>query len=42
LMASHPATGTSFELNAIAAAVLGGTSMRGGEARLAGRSSALS
>lgn len=29
-MASHPATGESFELNAIAAAVLGGTSMSGG------------
>ncbi|TIL96960.1 MAG: ABC transporter permease, partial [Mesorhizobium sp.] len=29
LMASHPATGESFELNAIAAAVLGGTSMSG-------------
>ena len=30
LMAAHPATGTTFELNAIAAAVLGGTSMSGG------------
>jgi erythritol transport system permease protein len=29
-MAAHPATGESFELNAIAAAVLGGTSMSGG------------
>ncbi|MGO8536020.1 ABC transporter permease, partial [Rhizobium ruizarguesonis] len=27
LMSAHPATGESFELNAIAAAVLGGTSM---------------
>ena len=30
LVASHPATGTSFEMNAIAAAVLGGTSLAGG------------
>jgi erythritol transport system permease protein len=30
LMASHPAMGESWELNAIAAAVLGGTSMSGG------------
>ena len=30
LVASHPATGESYELNAIAAAVLGGTSMSGG------------
>ena len=30
LKASHPATGEFFELNAIAAAVLGGTSMSGG------------
>lgn len=30
LMASHPATGESWEMNAIAAAVLGGTSMSGG------------
>jgi len=30
LMASHPATAESWEMNAIAAAVLGGTSMSGG------------
>jgi len=30
LVASHPATGTSYEMNAIAAAVLGGTSLSGG------------
>jgi len=30
LMAAHPATGATWELNAIAAAVLGGTSMSGG------------
>lgn len=30
LQAAHPATGTTFELNAIAAAVLGGASMSGG------------
>jgi erythritol transport system permease protein len=36
LMASHPATGESFELNAIAAAVLGGTSMSGGRGTIAG------
>ncbi len=30
LMAAHPATGESWEMNAIAAAVLGGTSMAGG------------
>lgn len=30
LQAAHPATGKTFELNAIAAAVLGGTSMSGG------------
>ena len=35
-MASHPATGETFELNAIAAAVLGGTSMSGGRGRIAG------
>ena len=29
-MASHPATGESYEMNAIAAAVLGGTSLSGG------------
>jgi erythritol transport system permease protein len=36
LMASHPATGESFELNAIAAAVLGGTSMSGGRGSVGG------
>ncbi len=36
LMASHPATGESFELNAIAAAVLGGTSMSGGRGSIGG------
>lgn len=36
LVASHPATGVTFELNAIAAAVLGGTSMSGGRGRIAG------
>lgn len=36
LVASHPATGETFELNAIAAAVLGGTSMSGGRGRIVG------
>ena len=36
LVASHPATGEIFELNAIAAAVLGGTSMSGGWGRIGG------
>ncbi len=36
LVASHPATGTSFELNAIAAAVLGGTSLAGGRGTIGG------
>ncbi len=36
LVASHPATGTTFELNAIAAAVLGGTSMSGGRGKIGG------
>ena len=36
LMASHPATGATFELNAIAAAVLGGTSMSGGRGTIGG------
>jgi erythritol transport system permease protein len=36
LMTSHPATGDSFELNAIAAAVLGGTSMSGGRGTIGG------
>lgn len=34
--AAHPATGETFELNAIAAAVLGGTSMSGGRGRIGG------
>lgn len=36
LQAAHPATGETFELNAIAAAVLGGTSMSGGRGRILG------
>ena len=36
LVASHPATGETFELNAIAAAVLGGTSMSGGRGTIGG------
>ena len=36
LKAAHPATGEFFELNAIAAAVLGGTSMSGGRGRIIG------
>ena len=36
LQAAHPATGETFELNAIAAAVLGGTSMSGGRGRVTG------
>ena len=36
LKASHPATGEFFELNAIAAAVLGGTSMAGGRGHIWG------
>lgn len=36
LMAAHPATGETFELNAIAAAVLGGTSMSGGHGTIGG------
>ena len=36
LLAAHPATGTTFELNAIAAAVLGGTSMSGGRGTIGG------
>ena len=35
-MAAHPATGETFELNAIAAAVLGGTSMSGGRGTVGG------
>jgi len=36
LQAAHPATDETFELNAIAAAVLGGTSMSGGRGRIFG------
>jgi erythritol transport system permease protein len=36
LVSSHPATGTSFELNAIAAVVLGGTSLVGGRGTIGG------
>jgi len=36
LEAAHPLTGETFELNAIAAAVLGGTSMSGGRGRIGG------
>ncbi len=36
LVASHPATGDTFELNAIAAVVLGGTSLAGGRGSVFG------
>ncbi|SAK46246.1 inner-membrane translocator [Caballeronia hypogeia] len=36
LVASHPMSGETFELNAIAAAVLGGTSMSGGRGKIGG------
>jgi erythritol transport system permease protein len=36
LVASHPATGQFFELNAIAAVVLGGTSLAGGRGTIVG------
>jgi len=36
LMAAHPATGTGFELSAIAAVVLGGTSLAGGRGSIGG------
>lgn len=36
LVAAHPATGESFELNAIAAVVLGGTSLAGGRGSVGG------
>ncbi len=36
LEAAHPATGESFELNAIAAVVLGGTSLKGGRGSILG------
>jgi erythritol transport system permease protein len=36
LVAAHPATGETFELNAIAAVVLGGTSLAGGRGSMGG------
>ena len=36
LVAAHPATGSTFELNAIAAVVLGGTSLMGGRGTIGG------
>jgi erythritol transport system permease protein len=36
LVASHPATGETFELNAIAVVVLGGTSLMGGRGTITG------
>jgi ribose/xylose/arabinose/galactoside ABC-type transport system permease subunit len=36
LVAAHPATGTGFELTAIAAVVLGGTSLSGGRGSIGG------
>jgi len=36
LLASHPANGTAFETNAIAAVVLGGTSLAGGRGTILG------
>lgn len=36
LVASHPATGETYELNAIAAVVLGGTSLAGGRGNIGG------
>lgn len=36
LVASHPATGNAFEMNAIAAVVLGGTSLAGGRGTIGG------
>ncbi|MBI5928176.1 MAG: ABC transporter permease [Chloroflexi bacterium] len=36
LVSAHPATGESFELNAIAAVVLGGTSLSGGRGTIGG------
>jgi erythritol transport system permease protein len=36
LVAAHPATGNTFELNAIAAVVLGGTSLAGGRGGIGG------
>jgi ribose/xylose/arabinose/galactoside ABC-type transport system permease subunit len=36
LLASHPATGTAYELTAIAAVVIGGTSLMGGRGSISG------
>jgi erythritol transport system permease protein len=36
LQAAHPATGATFELSAIAAVVLGGTSLSGGRGSIGG------
>ena len=36
MVASHPATGETWELNAIAAVVLGGTSLAGGRGTILG------
>ena len=36
LVAAHPATGSAYEMNAIAAAVLGGTSLAGGRGSIGG------
>jgi erythritol transport system permease protein len=36
LVAAHPATGSTFELNAIAVVVLGGTSLSGGRGTIGG------
>lgn len=36
LVAAHPASGETYELNAIAAAVLGGTSLMGGRGTIGG------
>jgi erythritol transport system permease protein len=36
LVAAHPATGESYEMNAIAATVLGGTSLAGGRGTIGG------
>ncbi|PYF84133.1 erythritol ABC transporter membrane protein [Marinomonas alcarazii] len=36
LVASHPSTGNAFEMNAIAAVVLGGTSLAGGRGTISG------
>ncbi|HKM05387.1 MAG TPA: ABC transporter permease, partial [Sphaerochaeta sp.] len=36
LVAAHPATGETYEMNAIAATVLGGTSLAGGRGSISG------